>query len=259
MAAFKLYTEAPWRPETQGFIPSWWQGRSANLQTTTLSRCTVQNKHHQKSAWFASACPNLISANQSYHVWNARHCFKLYDIFCALWVSKFTWFQHWEKEILRIMFLLLGNDARLGEDAHGALPVEPWCYGWPGKAKRFEMIMFNFKDSNILRTFHNLSSVNIFIFSCRSSTITMQCVFAPANSYTVETGVLRRCQSHAGSVVCGRGMSRNVFWHNICILIYIILYYNIYNIWDIILFIYVFIHTYIHVFIVLSSPLKCAK
>ena len=112
MAAFKLYTEAPWRPETQGFIPSWWQGRSANLQTTTLSRCTVQNKHHQKSAWFASACPNLISANQSYHVWNARHCFKLYYIFfCALWVSKFTWFQHWEKEILRIMFLLLGNDA----------------------------------------------------------------------------------------------------------------------------------------------------
>ena len=67
--------------------------------------------------------------------------------FCALWVSKFTWFQHWEKEILRIMFLLLGNDARLGEDAHGALPVEPWCYGWPGKATRFEMIMFNFKDS----------------------------------------------------------------------------------------------------------------
>lgn len=85
MAAFKLYTEAPWRPETQGFIPSWWQGRSANLQTTTLSRCTVQNKHHQKSAWFARACPNLISANQSYHVWNARHCFKLYYIFlCSM-------------------------------------------------------------------------------------------------------------------------------------------------------------------------------
>ena len=101
----------------------------------------LQNKRHQKSAWFASACPFFyISANQSYHVWNARHCFKLYDIFfCALWVSKFTWFQHWEKEILRIMFLLLGKDARL----------ERWRCSW--SASSWTLMLWLARQSHEIR------------------------------------------------------------------------------------------------------------
>jgi hypothetical protein len=127
-------------PETQGFIPSWWQGRSANLQTPTHSRCTAK----QTSSKICVVCKCLsffyISANQSYHVWNARHCFKLYDIFfCALWVSKFTWFQHWEKEILRIMLLLLGNDARL----------ERWRCSW--SASSWTLMLWLARQSHEIR------------------------------------------------------------------------------------------------------------
>ena len=71
-------------PETQGFIPSWWQGRSANLQTPTHSRCAKQTS---SNICVVCKCLSQFDFCKPVLPWNARHCFKLYDLFFVLYES----------------------------------------------------------------------------------------------------------------------------------------------------------------------------